>query len=88
MPGHHNSQNKIELLRKQAEELAKHHPGFPNQFNVADTGIGIPEDQHGHIFENFTRVDSSEHMQFQGSGLGLAICKPGEAAMIRWDCFI
>ena len=36
MPNHLNNQNKIKRLRKQAEELAKHHPGFSNQSNVVD----------------------------------------------------
>lgn len=49
----------------------------PNQicFRVEDTGIGIPEEQAGRVFEPFARVDPSFTRRHGGSGLGLAICK-------------
>jgi signal transduction histidine kinase len=45
------------------------------QLQVADTGIGIPEDCMSRLFEEFYRVKSEATQQIQGTGLGLVICK-------------
>ena len=45
------------------------------KFSIKDTGIGIPKDKQGLLFERFKQLDSTYTKQFQGTGLGLAISK-------------
>jgi PAS domain S-box-containing protein len=42
---------------------------------VADTGIGIPQDKQGSVFEPFVQVDMSRTRRSQGTGLGLSISR-------------
>jgi len=43
--------------------------------SVTDTGIGIPQEEIGHVFERFRRVHSGAAQSIPGTGLGLTIVK-------------
>ena len=45
------------------------------RFEVSDSGIGIPDDELGELFQPFTQLEGGMSRKHQGAGLGLSICR-------------
>jgi signal transduction histidine kinase len=69
--------NAIKFTEKdQVKISARHLPETGEvEFNVADTGVGIPPENPPSIFDKFRQVHSSETRLYGGVGLGLYIVK-------------
>lgn len=59
----------------QAKVLKQTEDDIIFEFQVFDTGIGIPNDKLDFIFNKFTQINDNTKVKSPGSGLGLSICK-------------
>ncbi|MGI9544886.1 MAG: tetratricopeptide repeat protein [Cyclobacteriaceae bacterium] len=67
--------NAIKFTKQGQVAIAAEHKKELIAIKVADTGIGIPQEQASQIFESFTQVEDSRQRQYEGTGLGLSITK-------------
>ena len=63
----------LEVSRDPAAEMV--------EFQVSDTGVGIPEVDLPHVFDDFVRVEPRDMEQPEGTGLGLGIARQLAALM-------
>lgn len=83
-PGNYETANVINALEKPSsyahmmaqERAATPPPGrwLSFEFEVEDTGPGIPDNLHAKIFEPFVQGDLGLSKKYGGTGLGLSIC--------------
>jgi signal transduction histidine kinase len=67
--------NALKFTREGHVEIRVEVQGDDLLFAVSDTGIGIPDHQVGHVFEEFRQADVTVSREFGGTGLGLSITK-------------
>lgn len=67
--------NALKFTKEGRVEIGVELKGDQLLFRVADTGIGIPQDQIGRLFEEFHQLDPAITREFGGTGLGLSITK-------------
>ena len=65
-------EGSVDVCVSRAEERDE---GVLLRFSVKDTGIGIPEEKLGALFDKFSQADASTARKYGGAGLGLAISK-------------
>lgn len=67
--------NAVKFTEAGEVRMAAARSGPTVQLTVSDTGIGIPEEDQPHVFEEFYQVRSPLHSGVKGSGLGLPFAR-------------
>lgn len=62
-------------IRMKATALDREEKHVNVEFEILDTGVGIPSEKHQAIFESFTQAGPDMARKYGGTGLGLSISK-------------
>ncbi len=65
--------NAVKFTDEGGVEIGAARSDYVVSFTIADTGIGMSEQEMEHIFDEFRQIDGSTTRKHQGTGLGLAI---------------
>jgi signal transduction histidine kinase len=69
--------NAIKFTPSGSVTVSVRHDSAAKEIEIAvrDTGIGIKNEDHERVFEDFRQADNSPAREYGGAGLGLAICR-------------
>ena len=67
--------NAIRYTETGSITISASEAGQSVRIDVTDTGIGIPQKEFGHIFDEYVQIDNDVRDRRKGLGLGLAIVK-------------
>jgi signal transduction histidine kinase len=70
-------ENSIQYIRDDLKEIDVKVSNTPKALNIeiSDSGIGIPEEEKGKIFQEFFRASNARKRLSSGSGIGLHMCE-------------
>ncbi|MCI0710913.1 MAG: ATP-binding protein [Chloroflexi bacterium] len=67
--------NAVKFTNQGSIRISAHPKNGSVQFEIEDTGIGIPEDKRHRVFEEFRQIDNAPTREYGGTGLGMSITK-------------
>jgi signal transduction histidine kinase len=67
--------NAVKYTKQGGVTVSLGRDGDRVRLDVADTGIGIPQDALPHLFQEFYRASNAKAVEESGTGLGLSIVK-------------